>query len=97
MTPENESGEWAQPDPEDVAAYDERMAAYEAQETARQREQAAAEDRRQAMQAGDSTRTAEATHEWRMAQQEHRDAALEFSSVAEQQQGERDAELEAGS
>ena len=29
--PENESGEWTQPDPADVAAYDARMSAYAAQ------------------------------------------------------------------
>lgn len=65
-------------------------------ETARQQERAAAEERRQAMLADDSARTAEASHEWRMAQQEHRALRLEYVSLAEQQIGQR-AEPEAGS
>ena len=77
--PENESGEWTQPDPADVAAYDARMSAYAAQETARQQEWAAA-----ARQGAE------------MAQQEHRATAPEFTSIAEQQQGQHDAEMEAG-
>lgn len=96
---ENDFGEWAQPDPADVAAYDARMSAYAAQETARRQERAAAEGRREALLAGDPARTAEAGHDWRMATQEHRAAAAEFTSVAEQQQGQREAEhgdLEAG-
>jgi hypothetical protein len=93
--PENEFDEWTQPDPADVAAHDARMSAYTAQETARQQERAAAEERRQAMLAGDGARAAEASRDWRMAQQEHRAAALEFTSIAEQQQGQRDAEMEA--
>ena len=85
--PENEFGEWAPPDPADVADYDARMSAYTAQETARQQERIAAEDRRQAMLAGDNTRTAEASHDWRMAQQEHQALRLEYVSLAEQQRG----------
>lgn len=93
---ENDFGEWAQPDPADVAAYDARMSAYTAKETARQQERTAAEERRQAMLADDGARTAEADHEWRMARQEHQAAGLEYVSLAEQQAGQR-AEPEAGS
>ena len=95
---DQQAGEWAQPDPADVAAYDERMAAYAAQETARQQEKDAAEERRQVMLAGDGARTAEATSRWHDARAARQAAALEFTSLAEQwQRGQRAAEMEAGS
>jgi hypothetical protein len=94
---ENESGEWAEPDPADVADYDARTAAREAAETARQQEVAAAGAYRQSMVAGaDGARISEARRELQMSKQDHEAQRLEYVSLAEQQRG-RQADREAGS
>ena len=89
---ENEFGEWAEPDPADVAANDARMAARDAAETGRSRP-AAAGEYRQAMVAGaDGARISEARRELQMSRQDHEAARLEYVSLADRQ-----ADHEAGS
>lgn len=90
-------GEPVEMDRAQAARWDQVHEAQQRAETTRDAMTEAAEVRRQAMVAGDSARTVEAGQRWRDAQEAHRDADLEFTSLSSQARtADRQAEREAG-